>query len=71
MALTLEQLQAQRDKILGEMGHASRVETPDGGAITCRPQAELDAALQRIDAEIATLQAPQSRQFTIKTGRGL
>ena len=72
MALTLAQLQAERDNILDGMGKEySRVEFGDGG-VTFRPQEELDAALQRIDAEIARLQSPsQPRQFTIQTNRGI
>jgi len=70
MALTLEQLQAQRDKILGEMGNASNLQFGDR-SVTYRPQAELEAALRRVSAEIAKLQSPQSRQFTIQTSRGI
>ena len=70
MALTLEQLQAQREKILCDMGNTAQVQFGDM-SVTHRPQAEMDAALQRIDAEIAALQSPQSKQFTVKTSRGL
>jgi hypothetical protein len=70
MALTLEQLQAQRDKTIQEMSLESRVDFSDRG-ITRRSQEELEAALRRIDTEIAALQSPQSRQFTIQTSRGI
>ena len=70
MALTLEQLQAQREKILTDMGNTAQVQFGDR-SVTHRPQAEMDAALQRVDAEIAKLQSPQSRQFTVQTSRGL
>ena len=70
MALTLEQLQAQREDVLTSMRAESRIECSDRG-VTYKPQAELEAALQRIDAEIAAMQSPQSRQFTIQTSRGL
>jgi len=70
MALTLEQLQAQRDELIADMSKPSRIEFSDRG-VTNRPQGELDAALQRIDAEIAKLQSPQSRQFVIQTSRGI
>ena len=70
MALTLEQLQAQREKILGEMGGLQSLAFGDKN-ITYRPQQDLDAALARVDAEIAKLQSPQNRQFTITTSRGL
>jgi hypothetical protein len=71
MALTLAQLQQRRDEILDEMGRASEVRFSDGRSVTQRPQTELDAALQRVDAEIAAMQSPQSRQFTVQTSRGL
>ena len=72
MALTLDQLQKQRDDVIADMGKGeSRVEF-EGRGLTYRTQAESEAALQRIDAEIAKLQSPsQSRQFTVKTSRGL
>ena len=54
MALTLEQLQAQRDKTIQEMSLESRVDFSDRG-ITRRSQEELEAALRRIDSEIAKL----------------
>jgi 5-enolpyruvylshikimate-3-phosphate synthase len=69
MALTLAQLQAQRDEILSEMGGAQAVTFGDK-SVTRRPQQDLDAALARVDAEIASL-SPQSRQFKIQTSRGL
>lgn len=69
MALTLDQLQAQREAIVAEMGQ------PDvqfeGRAIKRRAQPELDAALRKIDAEIAKLQSSQSTVFTIQTSRGI
>jgi hypothetical protein len=70
MAITLEQLQAQRDKILDEMGNPSHVQF-ESQSVTYRPQDELEAALRRVDAEIAKLQSPQSRQFTIQSLRGI
>lgn len=70
MALTLEQLQAERDKIVDAMGHPINVQFSDR-SVTQRSQADLEAALKRVDAEIAKLQSPQARQFTIQTSRGL
>lgn len=67
---TLAELQAQRDEILSQMGGAQSLTFQDR-SITRRPQQELDAALARVDAEIAALQSPQPRQFTIQTSRGL
>ncbi len=70
MALTLDQLRAQRDKIVSAMQGLSQVQFGDK-SVTYRTQADLDAALQKIDAEIARLQSPQSRQFTVQTKRGI
>jgi hypothetical protein len=60
--MTIAALQAQRDSILEQMRAESRVEFTDR-AVTYRPQAEMDGAIQRIDAEIAKLQSSQNRQF--------
>lgn len=73
MARTLEQLQAQRDKIVEEMGGPETVQFADR-SVTRRPQADLEKALRLVDAEIAALQSGQSGQdrvFTIQTNRGL
>lgn len=70
MALTLAELQAQRDDIVEEMGKPISVHYDNRG-VTRRPQAELEAALARIDSEISRLQNSQARQFTIQTSRGL
>jgi hypothetical protein len=67
--MTLAELQAKREEILAEMG-APDVQFEARG-IKRRPQPELEAALARVDAEIARLQSPQMRQFTIQTSRGL
>jgi hypothetical protein len=67
--MTLEELQAQREAILAEMGQPD-VQFEQRG-VKRRPQPELDAALARVDAEIAKLQSPQDRLFTIQTKRGL
>jgi len=69
MALTLEQLHAQRDAILTKMGGHQTV-TEGDRSVTHRPQADLEAALQRVSAEIAKL-SPQTKTFTIQTSRGL
>jgi hypothetical protein len=70
MAVTIDQLQAARDKLVDEMGKGySRVEF-EGRGLTYRPQAELEAALRQVDAEIARLQNPAARQFTVQTNRG-
>jgi hypothetical protein len=69
MALTLEQLQAQRDSILSEMGQPD-VQFADR-SVKRRPQSELKDALARVDAELAKLQGSQSTVFTITSNRGL
>ena len=70
MAQTLEQLQAQRDSILSDMAKPSKIAF-EGMQTDYRPQADLEAALRRVDAEIAKVQSPQPRQFTIQTNRGI
>jgi hypothetical protein len=67
--MTLAELQAQRERILAEMG-APDLQFAERG-VKRRPQPELDAALARLDLEIATAQSPQSRQFVIQTSRGI
>jgi hypothetical protein len=69
MALTLEQLQAQREQIISEMGQPD-VAFADR-SIKRRPQSELKDALARVDAELAKLQGSQSTVFTITSNRGL
>jgi hypothetical protein len=69
--MTLDELQARRDSILEQMGRENRIAIGDGREVEYPTQPELEAALQRVDAEIAKLQSPQSRQFTIQTSRGL
>lgn len=71
MALTLDQLQKQRDQLVAEIGSESHVTLADGSSASYKPQADIEEALMRIDREIAALQSPQSRQFTIQTNRGL
>ncbi len=66
---TLADLQAQRDTIIAEMGGPD-VQLQDR-SVKQRSQAELDQALQRVDREIASLQSPQPKQFTIQTSRGI
>ncbi|MGE5647028.1 MAG: hypothetical protein ACM336_14675 [Acidobacteriota bacterium] len=67
--MTLAELQAKREEILAEMG-APDVQFEARG-VKRRPQPELEAALAKIDAEIAKLQSPLDRLFTIQTKRGL
>ena len=65
--MTLDQLQAKRDAIVQSLGMA-RVQF-ENRSIEYVQDKQRELAL--IDAEIARLQSPQSRQFTIKTSRGL
>jgi 5-enolpyruvylshikimate-3-phosphate synthase len=68
--MTIEELQAKRSKILTDMGGFLELIHGDK-TIRNRPQTDLEAALQRVDAEIAALQSPQPRNFVIQTNRGL
>ena len=67
--MTLAQLQAKRETLLKSLGMAS-IEH-DGNAIRYNSDENKLASLRAIDAEIAALQNPQSRQFTIQTKRGI
>ncbi len=66
MAVTLEQLQQQRDELVARIG-VSRLQFGDRAVEYSRAQ----EALALIDAEIAKLSPPSSNVFTITTGRGL
>ncbi len=68
--MTIDQLQAKRETILATMGGPRSVAYQDR-SMTQPEQKELQAALQQIDAEIARVQSPASRLFTIQTSRGL
>ncbi len=70
MALTLDQLQEQRDKLITEMAQPQEIHFAERG-VTRRPQADLEKALRLVDAEIGALQGGQGRVFTIQTSRGL
>ena len=62
MALTLQQLQAQRDKAIMAMASPERVEF-QGRGITNRAQRDLQATINSLDAEIAKMQTqPQKHQ---------
>jgi 5-enolpyruvylshikimate-3-phosphate synthase len=70
MAYTLEQLQAERQKIIAEMSRPQEQQFGDR-RLTRRPIGDLESALRRIDAEIAGLQPAKSSIFTINSSRGL
>jgi len=67
---TLSDLQAQRDQIVSAMSQPEEVRF-ESRLVRQRSQQDLDAALRRIDAEIAKLQTPGATKFTIQTSRGL
>jgi hypothetical protein len=67
MALTLEQLQAKRDEIIQAL-EIARIQFTDRSLDYV---ADKRRSLELIDAEIAKLQAPQNKVFTISTSRGL
>lgn len=68
--MTINELQVQREAILKQMAAPESLSSGDK-SIRNRQQGDLEAALQRIDAEIAALQSPQPRNFVIQTNRGL
>lgn len=70
MALTLEQLRAERDKAILAMASPERVEFKDRST-TNRSQRDLQATINRLDVEISSLQSPQGRTFVIQTKRGI
>ncbi len=70
MALTLEQLREQRDKAILAMSSPERVEF-NGRSTTHRPQRDLQATINRLDAEIARMQTPQGTTFVIQSKRGI
>ncbi len=70
MALTLEQLQAEREKAIMAMASPERVEF-QGRSITNRGQRDLQATINSLDAEIARMQSPQDRTFVIQSKRGI
>jgi len=69
MALTVEQLQAKRERLLQVLG--TNEVTVDNQTIRYTGDEDKLRALRAIDAEIAALQAPQARQFVIQTKRGI
>lgn len=68
--MTIEELQASREAILKQMAAPSSVTRGDM-SVQHRQQSDLEAALRRVDAEIAALQSPQPRNFVIQANRGL
>ena len=64
MPMTVEQLQEQREKILADMSSAQQTTFGDR-SVTWRSQADLDAALTRIDREIARQSGPSIKQIVI------
>jgi hypothetical protein len=64
--MTLEELQAKRDEVLRSLG-VVRVQYGERSVEFARQSDVLSA----IDREIARLQSPQSRVFTIQSSRGL
>lgn len=64
--MTLEQLQAKRERLLESIGIAQV--TYGDRSIQYARQRE---ALELLDAEIQRAQSPEGRVFTIQTSRGL
>lgn len=71
MAKTFEELQAIRDKLLDMLDSPESVTGPAGG-VRFRTQADIRAAIQDIDRELAAVTgATPGRVFTIQTNRGI
>ena len=70
MALTIEQLQAQRDQAILAMASPEKVEFKDR-AVTNRAPGDLLTTIYRLDKEIAQLRSPQDKTFVIQTKRGI
>lgn len=70
MALTLDQLQAERDKAVMAMASPENVAF-NGRSVTNRSQRDLLATIYRLDAEIARLQPSQGGPFVIQSKRGI
>jgi hypothetical protein len=68
---TLAELQEQREAVLTQMSQAQSVAI-EGRSLTNRSQADLEAALRRIDREIAALSSSSSsRVFVVQSERGI
>ena len=70
MALTIEQLEAERETALLAMSEPEHIEA-FGRSVTNRNQRDLLGTIHQLDAEIARLQSPQGRTFVIQTKRGI
>ena len=71
MALTVDQLQAQRDELLTTLNGTRSVEV-SGRSVTYEGPSEVREALREIDAQIARLTSLQSsRVFVIQSNRGI
>lgn len=69
-ALTLAELQAERERILSQIAEPENLQF-EGRSIRNRPIQQLRESLALIDAEISKLQASGGRVFTVQTKRGI
>jgi len=72
--MTLTELQAEREKLLGALSAPESVSSSHGASsrsLRNRSPEQIRAAVAQIDGEIAKLQTEQPRQFVIQTKRGL
>jgi hypothetical protein len=68
--VTLEQLQAEREKLLGSLSAPDSLTFADRSMRNRTPE-QIRAAIAQIDGEIGKLQTPEPRQFVVQTKRGL
>lgn len=71
MALTISELQVQREQVVRDLTAMRRVRYADR-EVEYRETGDLERALDRIDREIAAAQSSGGgRVFVLQTGRGL
>jgi hypothetical protein len=68
--VTLEELQAQREKLLAALSQPEQVQFADRSLRNRRPE-DIRAAIAQIDAEIAQLTATPRRQVLLSSEKGL
>lgn len=69
--MTLEQLQAEREKLVTALSQPEQIQHGDRAMRNRRPE-EIRAAIAQIDAEIAARQAsPRCRQVRLSSNKGL
>ena len=71
MAVTLEELEAKRDKLIAQLGHGSRREQEGDAEVEWQRPSEVKAALAEIENRIAALKGtPRLREVRIASSKG-